>query len=43
MQGVASELKGKVNVVKIDTDKYPTIASRYGIKVSVHLPGQVSV
>ena len=27
-------MKGKVSVVKIDTDKYPNIASRYGIKVS---------
>ena len=36
MQGVASELKGKVSVVKIDTDKYPSIASRYGIKVRLH-------
>jgi hypothetical protein len=32
-QGVADELKGKVSVVKIDTDKYPSIASRYGVKV----------
>ena len=32
-QGVADELKGKVSVVKIDTDRYPNIASRYGVKV----------
>ena len=33
LQGIADEMKGKVSVVKIDTDKYPNIASRYGIKV----------
>ena len=33
LQGIADEMKGKVSVVKIDTDKYPKIASRYGIKV----------
>ena len=26
-------MEGKLSVVKIDTDKYPSIASRYGIKV----------
>ena len=34
LQGIADEMKGKVSVVKIDTDKYPNIASKYGIKVS---------
>ncbi len=33
LQGIADEMEGKVSVVKIDTDKYPNIASRYGIKV----------
>lgn len=33
LQGIADEMEGKVSVVKIDTDKYPSIASRYGIKV----------
>lgn len=33
LQGIADDMKGKVSVVKIDTDKYPNIASRYGIKV----------
>jgi thioredoxin len=32
LRGIADEMKGKVSVVKIDTDKYPNIASRYGIK-----------
>ncbi|CAK0779755.1 hypothetical protein CVIRNUC_004843 [Coccomyxa viridis] len=32
LRGIADEMKGKVSVVKIDTDKYPKIASRYGIK-----------
>lgn len=35
MQGIADEMKGKVSVVKIDTDKYPNLASRYGIKVGI--------
>ncbi len=33
MQGIADDMEGKLSVVKIDTDKYPSIASRYGIKV----------
>ncbi|BDA43812.1 Thioredoxin 1 [Coccomyxa sp. Obi] len=32
LRGIADEMEGKVSVVKIDTDKYPNIASRYGIK-----------
>lgn len=32
LRGIADEMKGKVSVVKIDTDKYPNLASRYGIK-----------
>jgi hypothetical protein len=37
VQGIADEMKGKVSVVKIDTDKYPNLASRYGIKVCTHV------
>jgi hypothetical protein len=33
VQGIADDMEGKLSVVKIDTDKYPNIASRYGIKV----------
>ncbi|MGF1513879.1 MAG: thioredoxin [Elainellaceae cyanobacterium] len=29
---VGAQLKGKLQVVKIDTDKYPAIASRYQIQ-----------
>lgn len=30
---VAARLKGRVQVVKIDTDKYPGIASQYRVQV----------
>ncbi|XP_078434825.1 uncharacterized protein LOC144705859 [Wolffia australiana] len=29
---VSTQLKDKINVVKIDTEKYPAIASRYGVE-----------
>ncbi|EIE19254.1 thioredoxin M [Coccomyxa subellipsoidea C-169] len=32
LRGIADDMEGKLSVVKIDTDKYPSIASRYGIK-----------
>lgn len=33
-QPIASEMKGQVSVVRVDTDQYPKLASRYNIKVS---------
>lgn len=36
-------MKGKVSVVKIDTDKYPNIASKYGIKVPLCPPQPVPI
>lgn len=32
MQEVAPQVKGKVTVVKIDTEKYPKLAARYNIE-----------
>lgn len=32
LEEVANELKGKVKVIKIDTDKNPQVSSRYGIR-----------
>lgn len=32
LKQVSSELKTKLQVVKIDTDKYPQLASQYGIQ-----------
>ena len=32
LQEVAPQIKGKVTVVKIDTEKYPNLAARYGIQ-----------
>lgn len=32
VQEVAPQIKGKVTVVKIDTEKYPNLAARYGIQ-----------
>ncbi len=32
LEQVNSQLSGKLRVVKIDTEKYPVLASQYGIK-----------
>ncbi|GIL78012.1 hypothetical protein Vretimale_7350 [Volvox reticuliferus] len=32
LSSVASKLKGRLQVVKIDTDRYPTIASQHGVQ-----------
>lgn len=37
LQDVATQLKGQLTVVKIDTDKYTGIASQHRIQVRVHL------
>ena len=31
-QGVSKRLKGKVKVVKIDTERYPRLASKYRVE-----------
>lgn len=33
LSSVASKLKGRLQVVKIDTDKYPGIASQHRVQV----------
>ena len=33
LSAVASKLKGRVQVVKIDTDKYPAVASQHRVQV----------
>ena len=33
LQGLSKQMGDKLKIVKIDTDKYPKIASRYGIQV----------
>jgi len=32
LQDVSSQLKNEVQIVKIDTEKYPNLASQYGIE-----------
>ena len=33
VQKVSTQMAGKIKFVKIDTDKYPKVASRYAIQV----------
>lgn len=35
MQKVSTQMAGKIKFVKIDTDKYPKVASRYTIQVCI--------
>ena len=32
MQEIATDVKGKMSIVKIDTDKYPNLAGQYGVQ-----------
>lgn len=35
VQKVSTQMAGKIKFVKIDTDKYPKVASRYAIQVCI--------
>ena len=34
VQKLSTQMAGKIQIVKIDTDKYPKVASRYAIQVN---------